>query len=143
MSSACSLRVMGRMGVFSVGLIFHQVVGYRLACCSHLKAMMASSCNQVKNTVLEMVCSQLLLIPVRFMDLCMVLWITRHMREGAIPASHFSAQSDGALGEACWAADDHHGWKMILLAARRFLPCLIDQISFFSCFSKYYFFVIW
>jgi hypothetical protein len=65
------------------------------------------------------------------------------MREGAIPASHFSAQSDGALGEACWAADDHHGWKMILLAARRFLPCLIDQISFFSCFSKYYFFVIW
>jgi hypothetical protein len=43
MSSACSLRVMGSMGEFSIGLI-HHVVSHCLACCSHLKATMASPC---------------------------------------------------------------------------------------------------
>jgi hypothetical protein len=54
----------------------------------------------------------------------MVLQVSWDMREGAIPASHFSAQSDVALGEACWSTDYHHGWKKILLAAGRFLPLI-------------------
>jgi hypothetical protein len=58
------------------------------------------------------------------MDLSVSLHITTlHTWEGILAStSHFSAQSDGALGDACWARDDNNGWNTTLFSVGYMVP---------------------
>jgi hypothetical protein len=61
------------------------------------------------------------------MDLSVVLQITPHEEGISASVSHFSSQSDGALGDACWVDDDNHGWNTGMLFVGWFLLSLHDQ----------------